>query len=104
MASLSSLYRELSRYNTLLGNVYGMIKHVDNAISSLDNALETVTTKMDEYYAIDDSRADSEHILNCRKDLVVQNEYLNNKTVPAINNEIARIQREIEILESEDDD
>lgn len=100
MASLSSLYRLLSKYQNLLYESQQMVNILVRAIDDLEPA----ATKIESCYSINEMSADIKQIANCRNKIESNKDFLKNTAIPAINRKIEQIQREIEELESAEEE
>ena len=98
MASLSSLYRLLSRYQSLLEETRQMVNTLTRAIDDLDPA----ATKIEHYFSIDEMSADLKEIASCGERIESNRDFLKDTAIPAINRKIEQIKREIEELEAEE--
>ena len=72
MASLSSLYRLLSRYQSLLEETRQMVNTLTRAIDDLEPA----TTKIEIYFSIDDVSADLKEIASCSERIESNRDFL----------------------------
>ena len=99
MSSLSSLYRDLRRYQDLLSD----IQRFSMTISQASEALEPAVSKISSCYEIDEVRADAGKISSCRERLINHKDYIIRVAVPAIERKISQIRKEIEELEKEED-
>lgn len=100
MASLDSLYRLLRKYRNLL---YETEQMADILVRAIDD-LEPAVTKIESCYSIDEMSADLNKIANCRENIESNKDFLKKTAIPAINRKIEQIQREIEKLESEEEE
>lgn len=100
MASLDSLYRLLRKYRNLLNETEQMVNILVRAIDDLEPAV----AKIELCYSIDDMSADLKKIADCRENIESNKDFLKKTAIPAINRKIEQIQREIEKLESEEDE
>ncbi len=100
MSSLSSLYRDLRRYQNLLSDV----RHLSGIVGQAEDALDPAVSTISSCFEIDDDSADAKQIVNNRDKLNNHKIYLTGTAAPAIERKISQLEREIEELESEDDD
>lgn len=99
MSSLSKLYSQLRVYRNLYDNVQNSIRYLNRVIDSSEMAL-----KISNYYLIDDVSADDYSLKNMRNSFIEKRDFLSSNVLDAINREIRAILREIEALESADDE
>jgi hypothetical protein len=103
MSSLSSLYRLLSQYKNFLSDVYDMINILNRSVDSSE-----ASTRIGDYYTIDESTADNNLLKSNRNELIDKKSFLSGTIIPAINSKIREIERdierEIERLAAEEDD
>lgn len=99
MSSLSSLYRDLRRYQDLLSD----IQCFSMTISQAFEALEPAVSKIGSCYEIDEVTADNGEITSCRDRLANHKDYIIKTAVPSIERKISDIKREIEELEAEEE-
>jgi len=92
------LQEKLNKYTALRDTVKRVIQQLSNSIESISVSADD----LGECLSIDDFRADSGQIDNCRNGLSGQKSNLETRILPSINQEIARIEQEIEALAEED--
>lgn len=100
MSNLSSLYRDLRRYQDLISDIQRFSMTISQAAESLDLAI----SKISSCYEIDEVTADVGQISNCRDRLSNHKDYILKVAVPSIENKISQIKREIEELEKEEEE
>ena len=99
MSSLSSLYRDLRRYQDLLSD----IQRFSMTISQAAEALDPAVSKISSCYEIDEVTADGNGISSCRDRLANHKDYIIKTAVPSIERKISDIKKEIEELEAEEE-
>lgn len=100
MSNLSSLYRLLTRYQTLLTNAQSLVGILERAVDDLGPA----SSKFELYYSIDSESADLKQIFKSKEKIESHKIFLSGTAIPAIRNKISQIKREIEKLESEEEE
>ncbi len=96
MSSLSSLYRDLRRYQDLMSDIQRLSMTISQAADAIDPAI----SKISSCYEIDEVTADVGQLSNCRERLSNHKNYIIKVAVPSIEEKISKIRKEIEELES----
>lgn len=100
MSSLSSLYRDLRRYQDLLSD----IQRFSMTVSQAADALGPAVSKISSCFEIDEVTTDVGQISNFKERLTNHTNYIIKIAVPSIEGKISLIRREIEELEKEEEE
>lgn len=96
MYSKYELEKNRKLYYSLIDNLSSIIKYIDDCIENLNQSL----IKFCEAFNIDGMSADNNKLSNCNKTLIDRRNALKNVIIPAINEEINRINMQIAQLEA----
>ena len=96
MSKSSELRAKQRAYNSLLENVSSFNSKLKTAYSQLENS-----TKIGDHFQIDNESADNNDIKNARKEIGEISNKLTSTIIPAIQNKIYSLSRQIAQAESE---
>lgn len=93
---LSSLYRKLSQYKSLLSDINELVRNLRNVLNPLSNANKS----LQENFKYNDQIADKGKIMKCRAKLEKDINSLEKEIIPSIERNIQQIKKEIADLEA----
>ena len=96
MASIYGLKRDLQRYYNLRDTVSNMVSNLDNCIDYIERA----KSGLESSYTIDGVCADNGKLSGIKEVLASKKSTLSINVINEIDNEISRLNREIEIEEA----
>ena len=97
MGDIINFNRELARYRSLKDNLSVAITNLDKSILMLEDSAVNVGS----HFTIDEERADAGQILDCNEIMRSRRNVFKNIVIPAIDGEINRLLRVIELMEAQ---
>ena len=90
--TLYDLQKNKNYYCNLKDSLISIIKNIDNAIDSINNAIKNSST----LYSVDDDSKCVNELKKQKEKLLYDRNFLSNKVIASVNTQIVKIKKQIE--------